>query len=279
MKYIDVVILTKDSMPTIKSTIESLLSSDIPINKIIFVDGYSKDGTLDYIKSLNKSLDIEIILDDGNRATARQKGIESVSTDWFMFLDSDVVLPTKWFKYAIKYMRRDVGAIWGTVINFSERAYYQYRFSKIFYKTSLIELFRLRGLQRGYTHDTLINLNAVRDIRIPSFLDTFEDHYIRLYIERRGFKYIPAFPPYCIHVQEYRSSDVSQWYLNGFYGTILKFYSMKDVFKQLSSGLMQLWIILALTGKFNIGINQYKIHLYTSLGILKNLLGRRLSLE
>mgnify|MGYP000105985799 CR=1 FL=1 len=203
MKYIDVVILTKDSMPTIKYTVDSLLSSDIPINKVIFIDGYSRDGTLDYIRSLSKSLDIEIILDSGNRATARQKGIESVSTDWFMFLDSDIILPSKWFRYAVKYMRSNVGAIWGTAINISERAYYQYMFSKIFYKINLTELFRLRGVQRGYTHDTLINLNAVKGIKIPRFLDTFEDHYIRLYIERRGFKYIPAFPPYCIHTVSY----------------------------------------------------------------------------
>ncbi|RLG58865.1 hypothetical protein DRN87_06255 [Candidatus Geothermarchaeota archaeon] len=275
----DVVILTKDSMPTIKSTIESLLSSDIPINKIIFVDGYSKDGTLDYIGSLNKSLDIEVIMDCGNRATARQKGIESVSTDWFMFLDSDIILPRKWFKYAIKYMRDDVGAIWGTVINLSERAYYQYRLSKIFYKINLIELFRLRGLQRGYTHDTLINLNAVRGIRIPSFLDTFEDHYIRQYIERRGFKYIPAFPPYCIHIHEYKSLDNIQWFTNGFYGAMIKFYGMKDIFKQLLTGLVKLGIILASTGDLNSSLNQYKVHLYTSVGILKNILGERIFIK
>jgi len=279
MKYIDIVILTKNSMPTIKYTIESLLSSDIPVNKIIFVDGYSSDGTLDYIKSLNKSLDIEVVLDDGNRATARQKGIESVSTDWFMFLDSDIILPSKWFRYAVKYMKSDVGAVWGTVINLSERAYYQYMFSRRFYKTDLIELFRLRGLQRGYTHDTLINLNAVRGIKIPSFLDTFEDHYIRQYIEGRGFKYIPAFPPYCIHIHEYKKIDSNEWYKNGFYGSILKFYGIKDVFKKLLTGLIKLWIILASTGDLNDGLIQYKIHLYTSLGILKNILGGRIFIK
>ena len=58
MKYIDVVILTKDSMPTIKSTIESLLSSDIPINKIIFVDGLR---SMDEVKIFRKYWDFPII--------------------------------------------------------------------------------------------------------------------------------------------------------------------------------------------------------------------------
>ena len=78
----------------------------------IFV-GYSSDDTLDYIKSLNKSLDIEVVLDDGNRDTACQKGIGSVSTGWFMSLDSSITLPRKWFKYATKYMRDDIGGCMG----------------------------------------------------------------------------------------------------------------------------------------------------------------------
>jgi hypothetical protein len=40
----------------------------------------------------------KVIFDKGTRATARQKGIEAVGTEWFVFVDSDVVLKEGWFE-------------------------------------------------------------------------------------------------------------------------------------------------------------------------------------
>ena len=267
---VDIVILTKNSMPTLKYTIESLIRSDIPINKIIIVDGYSTDGTLEYLHSI-KTIDIEIILDRGNRATARQRGIENVETEWFMFLDSDVILPETWFKYAKRYMDNDkIGAIWGTAINISRTTYNIYKALKYYYRTNIIRIAMLQGYKRGYTHDTLIRRDAVKDIKIPASLHTFEDHYIRRYIESRGYKYIAVFPPYCLHNHVNKKSDLKDWYLTGYYGYILGFYRRSDILKYLTQGIFKSILISLVTGDLRSSYVQYMNYLYTSIGILKS---------
>jgi len=270
---IDVIILTKNSMPDLVATVNSLVNSDIPLNKIIFVDGFSIDGTIDYIKSLQ--VPKEIIFDRGTRATARQKGIEAVETKWFMFLDSDVILPRKWYCYAKKYVgKRSVGAIWGTAINIDENDFYRYYTVKKLYKTSIVRIAQLHGERRGYTHDTLIKKEAIEDIKIPRSLHTFEDHYIRRYVEERGYKWIAAFPPYCYHKHNYRGlfSGKNDWLLTGFYGKEFGLYKFSSIFTYLTLGAAKAILVSVFSGKIFSGILQYLIYLYLSTGIIKSAL-------
>ena len=51
----------------------------------------------------------------------------------------------------------------------------------------------------------LVRREAVRDIEIPENLHTFEDAFIIEWIEKKGYKSIPAYDPCCIH---YRPSVV-----------------------------------------------------------------------
>ena len=39
-----------------------------------------------------------------------------VKSDWFMFVDSDVILSKNWFDQAKKLVNDDVGAVWGIEI-------------------------------------------------------------------------------------------------------------------------------------------------------------------
>jgi len=266
---VDVVILTKNSMPMLKNTVESLMLSDIPVNRLIVVDGYSTDGTLEYLRSID-NIDINIILDKGNRATARQKGIEAVDTEWFMFLDSDVILPNIWFNYAQKYLDNEViGAIWGTAINVARSTYNIYKALKYYYRTSIVKIAMYQGIKRGYTHDTLIRSEAVKGIKIPSSLHTFEDHYIRRFIEKKGYRYIAAFPPYCFHSHVHKKTDKRDWYLTGFYGYIMGFYKRSDVLKYLLQGVFKSSLIALITGDLESSYIQYMNYIYTSIGILK----------
>ncbi|MDI6905191.1 MAG: glycosyltransferase family A protein [Candidatus Bathyarchaeia archaeon] len=89
MERIDVVVLTKDSEHLLERCLNSIYQN-IPVNKLIIVDGYSKDNTLKILQEFNKKYkNIKVFLDNGNRATARQKGIREVETEWFAFVDSD----------------------------------------------------------------------------------------------------------------------------------------------------------------------------------------------
>ena len=57
--------------------------------------------------------------DAGTRATARQKGIELLNTEWFAFVDSDIILNEGWFETVKKSIANDVGAIEGNPPNYS----------------------------------------------------------------------------------------------------------------------------------------------------------------
>jgi cellulose synthase/poly-beta-1,6-N-acetylglucosamine synthase-like glycosyltransferase len=141
-------------------------------------------------------------MDKGTRATARQKGIEAVQTDWFIFVDSDVVLCRDWFKKTQKYIADDVGAVWGievwsTISN--------PKTLKLFLTTTR-KIFEVRG----GTHDTLIRKEALQDIKIPSSLHVFEDTYIKDWIEDKGYRVVACYSPFCIH---YRPQTV--WTFRG----------------------------------------------------------------
>ena len=208
VENVDVVLLTKNSERVLKECVESVYRN-VPVGQLIVVDGYSEDKTIQILDEFNKKYhNIKIVLDRGTRATARQKGISQVKTDWFMFVDSDVVLCQDWFKKARKYISPDVGAIWGIEV-----------WSTI-QKTKTLKLFLVTTRKifdaRGGTHDTLIRKNLVEDLKIPENLHVFEDAFIKDWIEDQGFRVIACYDPFCIH---YRPKSV--WTIRGSLGLIV----------------------------------------------------------
>ncbi len=204
---VDVVLLTKDSERVLTQCVESIYQN-VPVAQLIVVDGYSTDRTIDILNNFNDRYhNVKILFDHGTRATARQKGIDNVTAEWFMFVDSDVVLCPDWFKKAQKYIQNDVAAIWGievwsTITNPKTLKMFLITTRKIF------EV-------RGGTHDTLIRTSLIKDIKIPDGLHVFEDAYIKDWLADKGYKVVACYSPFCIH---YRSPEV--WTLSGSLGLI-----------------------------------------------------------
>ncbi|MGD6809393.1 MAG: glycosyltransferase family 2 protein [Candidatus Bathyarchaeia archaeon] len=191
MDSIDVVLLTKNSERALIKCLDSLYKN-VPVHQLIVVDGYSTDGTLEIVEAYNKRHhNVKVIFDHGTRASARQKGIMAVQTEWFMFIDSDVVLCKNWFEKASKNINEHVGAVWGTEVWSTLK------------NPKLLKLFLVVTRKifevRGGTHDTLIRSSLVKDIQIPSELHVFEDAYIKDYITQKGYKVIACYDPFCIH--------------------------------------------------------------------------------
>jgi glycosyltransferase involved in cell wall biosynthesis len=202
MVPVDVILLTKNSEKILEGCLRSIYRN-VPVARLIVVDNYSVDGTVDILRRFDgKYHNVLIIQDDGTRATARQKGITNVETEWFMFVDSDVVLCKDWYKKALSCVDNDVGAVWGievwsTIKNKATLKMFLWITKKIF------DL-------RGGTHDTLIRTSSVKDIQIPRNLHVFEDSYIKDWITEKGYRVIACYTPYCIH---FRPEDV--WTLRG----------------------------------------------------------------
>jgi glycosyltransferase involved in cell wall biosynthesis len=202
MDSVDVVLLTKNSERVLEKCLESVYQN-VPVRKLIAVDGYSNDRTLDILSQFNDEYhNVKVVYDEGTRATARQRGIRQVRTEWFMFVDSDVVLCENWYQKAISHMDKNVGAVWGievwsTIQNQAALKMFLLVTRKIF------EL-------RGGTHDTLIRTDLVKDIEIPENLHVFEDAYIKNWVNKKGYRMIACYIPYCVH---YRPQNV--WTLRG----------------------------------------------------------------
>lgn len=221
MNSVDVVLLTKNSEKVLEKCLTSVYEN-VPVNQLIVVDGYSTDSTLDIISRFNSLYhNVRVTYDNGTRATAREKGIHQVKTDWFMFIDSDVVVCKNWYQKALKHLNKDAGGVWGIEV-----------WSTI-QKEAMLKMF-LRVTRkifdlRGGTHDTLIRTDLVKDIVIPKNLHVFEDAYIKNWITKKGYRVIACYNPYCIH---YRPQDV--WTLRGSLNIIaeaIRFGSFKMLFK------------------------------------------------
>jgi glycosyltransferase involved in cell wall biosynthesis len=199
---VDVVIITKNSERMLNECLKSVYRN-VPVNRLIIVDGCSTDKTLDIVREFQEKYgDVLVIQDTGSRATARQKGIEQVKTDWFMFVDSDAVLCEGWFKKAERYLSQNVGAVWGIEVWSTIQ-------NPVILKLFLLVTRKIFDL-RGGTHDTLIRTAAVKDIEIPEVLHVFEDAYIKDWVTQKGYKLIACYDPFCVH---YRPASV--WTIRG----------------------------------------------------------------
>ncbi len=205
--FVDVILLTKNSERMLQPCVQSVYEN-VPVGQMIVVDGYSTDRTLEIMHVFNEKYhNVKVILDRGTRATARQKGIDAVKSDWFMFVDSDVVLCRDWYKKAQAQLEPDVGSVWGievwsTIKNRSTLKLFLVITRKVF------EI-------RGGTHDTLIRTDLVKDIKIPANLHVFEDAYIKDWITKKGYRVEPLYTPFCRH---FRPQTV--WTLRGSSGLV-----------------------------------------------------------
>ena len=116
MEAVDVVMLTKNSERLLNACLKSVYEN-VPVKRLIVVDAFSTDNTLKIFNEFDKKYrNIKIITEKGSRGKARERGIREAETEWFMFIDSDVILCKDWFKKASRYIGEDVGAIWGVDI-------------------------------------------------------------------------------------------------------------------------------------------------------------------
>jgi glycosyltransferase involved in cell wall biosynthesis len=241
---VDVVFLTKNSIkPCLEECLDALYAN-VPVGRLLVIDGGSTDGTLDLVKKYANS---EIIDDSGgNRATARQKGIEAAETTWHLHVDSDVVLCKDWFKSAQKYLTPKVGALWGVTIPGDRHIYNRNKSMAILYRKDVLDwIMQQKNLKRYLTHDTLLRTEAVRDIKIPPDLHIWEDHYIGQHVVSKGYKWLKTRDPCCLHYFHERMS-FQEFVESGKLAKKVHSYTDRQVLLRVGVAVpMALWIIAA----------------------------------
>jgi len=195
---VDVVLLTKNSEHLLSRCLTSIYRN-VPIKKLIAIDGFSSDRTLEILERFNSKYgNVSLVQMHGSRAKARTEGIKHVSTEWFMFVDSDVILCKDWFKKAQADLTNEIGAVWGLNIDVipNVKNKYAIKLQSIVARTC----FHLRGGM----HDTLILHKSVVGIKIPEQLHAYEDAFIVQWINDHGYKAIVGSHVYCLH---YKAPD------------------------------------------------------------------------
>ena len=191
MEPVDVAILTMNSERKLRDCLNSVYAN-VPVKRLIVVDGFSTDATIAIMQEFQQKYgNVVIVQEKGTRGSARQTAIQLVQTEWFLFVDSDVVLSKNWFAEAEKLIQDDVGGIWGIEV------WSVLRGSKILrvFERITLKIFE----KRGGTHDLLVRRKTVEDIKIPYALHTYEDGYIKSWINKKGYKVLGVYEPYCIH--------------------------------------------------------------------------------
>jgi glycosyltransferase involved in cell wall biosynthesis len=176
---VDVVIPTYNRGEFLRQCLDSVYQ-EVPVHEVIIVDGGSTDDTVEIAREYPR---VQIFIrPDLNLGQARQFGIEQVGTEWFCFIDSDVVLRDGWFDEMWKFTDQ-YQAIEGN-----------------FYTHHVFAFKRPQHELRGITVTTLIRTECVKGIDIPSQVTrrrrrkllgdrpvSFEDTYIKRHVEQQGF--------------------------------------------------------------------------------------------
>jgi glycosyltransferase involved in cell wall biosynthesis len=175
---IDVIIPTLNAeRPCLKACLENVLA-EIPVHHLIIVDSGSTDATLEVVKGYPKVK--VIIARDVKLGKARQIGIEAVDTEFFAFIDSDVILYPNWFRKVSSLMEGGVGVVEGRMDETG--------FDDII-RQKLIQLERrfYAGFHEdGRIDNTLYRTEALRGIKI--LVPWTEDVFIDTFIRSRGYK-------------------------------------------------------------------------------------------
>ncbi len=261
------VLLTKNSLqPCLKQCIDSAYAQ-LPVGRLLVVDGGSTDGTLELVQKYPRTEIIEDV--PGNRATARQKGIEAAETAWHLHLDSDVILCKDWFKAASKQLKPDVGALWGVTIPGDRHIYNITKSMALLYRKNVLDyIIQQQHLKRYLTHDTLLRTEAVKDIKIPTNLHIWEDHYIGQHIVAKNYKWLTTREPCCIHYFHERA-NFEEYVESGRLARKVRSYSDRQVLLRLGFAVPKSLWIMAATGDFKAA----KLQMENYIGLAKGWYG------
>ena len=106
---LSVVVVTWNRKELVQRCMESLLRTVPAGTQIIVVDNGSTDGTVEYLETLP----VELVKLDRNygKGVALNIGITKARGEYFLLLDSDIVLPEGWYDEILKFLREDTGWI------------------------------------------------------------------------------------------------------------------------------------------------------------------------
>ena len=144
-----------------------------------------------YLRSIGIPVNNILVSSKKGLAKARNDLMNKATTEWFLFLDDDIVLNKKWWDKIKKHIESDkIGAVNG------------FGLTDNLIMTTIRHLFLLRGLkhQRGFTSNTLIRKMAVKEI-VLTREGRLEDLELQEKIRAKGYEWKFCLA-YCRHTKK-----------------------------------------------------------------------------
>ena len=178
-------------------------------------------------------------------ARARQELMERVDTDWFAFVDDDVMLRLDWWSTVTGMIRPDVGGVEGlwSYLAGDKRVDDYTRAMAVLARLLRQESWRDR-VDRAFTGDTLVRTEAIKNIRMPN-IPVWEDEYIRRWVEKNGFGWLRTPHVICDHLRRY---NLKPSYNVGKYGYYIGKVNMRSQLKRVTQLPFRVLFALAYTG-------------------------------
>ena len=186
---IDLVILTYNREDTVGEALASVASWKF--KRVICIDHHSTDRTIDIVKSFFPN--VEVYYENAGLGYARTLAISLVTSPFFFFLDSDVVLSHDYLNSLKALMKPNVAAVHGTkeTIHPIWKELMKTRLGS----TGVLERggYRiLRTNDRPFTGATLIRTGAAKGANLSKY-KMWEDYFLMRYVQQKGFVWIQAF--------------------------------------------------------------------------------------
>lgn len=193
---VDVAVCTYNSEKYLDRCLKSI-RRHIPFKRLIVVDHYSTDRTIDIAKNHGA----EIYFENVGVGYARQLAIDRSNAEFILFVDSDVVFyDGVWFKKCVKLFKNEklrIGAI--GIDTFVKYPNWRMKYNEFWWKN-------IPQFKKAYFHNVyFLRRKAIEGIKIPDYLGAFEHIYIKTYVEKRGWKV------YVVHGNGVHYYDFPDW--------------------------------------------------------------------
>jgi len=208
LQAVDVVVLTKNSAITLDLVIRGIRHA-VPVNKLVIVDGGSTDGTLEIARKHGA----RIILGKGKIGQARLAGVREVETEWFCFIDSDILLYPFWYRRLIRWTR-EPNVVWvGGLPMEQSRILQSYAY------------FKSHGLNHPEFSKPVALSNSLlrRDIVLEckewlrDDIHGGEDSILYDFVDSKGYRIVKDFSSFaCLHLPDCFLHDIYALYRGGF---------------------------------------------------------------
>ena len=165
---VDVIIPTWNSAKRLGQTLEAVEKGARPA-RIIIVDRDSIDGT----REIAQAHGCTVLRDTISLGSARTKGIRACDTEWILFVDDDIIIPSNFIESMEESIDEKTGALWSPCVSTKEplRSVNISQYEK---DLGLLGYYTIQTGERGCTNSTLIRRELIKDIDI-SDMATWED--------------------------------------------------------------------------------------------------------